>query len=205
MNINQQSEIESLFAFIKEKTNKPQSKKLTDEDLNKVRAFIVQSQRPLQAVRLLQKEREEREIDNRFTQQKDDIIQKARELDEEKNEFLEKQRRMISQIKEDYQAFVRNNEKRKRQEDDLKTAQETNKKILDEIATENEEIRKAKANYQARKTQLENLEKYHEFLINVCRNKEISSDEQSGENEIKNLRDRFVNLKTESKKLKKRK
>lgn len=67
MNINQQSEIETLFAFIKEKTTKPQSKKLTDEDLNKVRAFIVQSQRPLQAVRLLQKEREEREIDNRFT------------------------------------------------------------------------------------------------------------------------------------------
>jgi hypothetical protein len=96
MNINQQSEIETLFAFIREKTNKPQSKKLTDEDLNKVRAFIVQSQRPLQAVRLLQKEREEREIDNRFTQQKDDIIQKAKELDEEKNEFLEKQRKMVA-------------------------------------------------------------------------------------------------------------
>jgi len=89
MNINHQAEIEALFKFIDEK-QKPASKKLTDEDLNKVRAFIVKSQRPLQAVRLLQKEREEREIDNRFTQQKDDIIQKAKELDEEKNEFLKK-------------------------------------------------------------------------------------------------------------------
>lgn len=49
------------------------------------------------------------------------------------------------------------------------------------------------------------LEKYHDFLLNVCRNKEIASDEQTGENEIKMLRDRFVNLKTESKKLKQRK
>jgi chromosome segregation ATPase len=47
MNINQQSEIENLFAFIKDKTTKPQAKKLSDDDLNKVRAFIVQSQRPL--------------------------------------------------------------------------------------------------------------------------------------------------------------
>ena len=47
-------------------------------------------------MRLPQKEREEREIDNRFTQQKDDIIQKAKELDEEKNEFLEKQRKMVA-------------------------------------------------------------------------------------------------------------
>ena len=32
----------------------------------------------MQAVRLLQKEREEREIDERFTQQKEDIISKAK-------------------------------------------------------------------------------------------------------------------------------
>lgn len=38
-------------------------------------------QRPLQAVRLLQKEREERDTDENFTTQKEDIIAKARELD----------------------------------------------------------------------------------------------------------------------------
>lgn len=39
---------------------------VTDDDLNRVRACVVQSQRPLQAVRLLQKEREERETDENF-------------------------------------------------------------------------------------------------------------------------------------------
>jgi hypothetical protein len=46
-----------------------------------VRAYVVQSQRPLQAVRLLQKEREERETDDNFTRQKEEIIARAREVD----------------------------------------------------------------------------------------------------------------------------
>jgi hypothetical protein len=58
--------------------------------MNKVRAFVVQSQRPLQAVRLLQKEREEREVDEKFTTQKEDIINKAKTLDEEAKNFVEK-------------------------------------------------------------------------------------------------------------------
>jgi hypothetical protein len=58
--------------------------------MNKVRAFVVQSQRPLQAVRLLQKEREEREVDEKFTTQKEDIILKAKTLDEEAKNFVEK-------------------------------------------------------------------------------------------------------------------
>ena len=59
---------------------------------------MVQSQRPLQAVRLLQKEREEREIDDRFTQQKEEIIAKAKDLDEAKKEFMIKQQRMTESI-----------------------------------------------------------------------------------------------------------
>jgi len=42
-------------------------------------------------VRLLQKEREEREVDEKFTTQKEDIIQKAKTLDEEAKNFVEKQ------------------------------------------------------------------------------------------------------------------
>ena len=61
MNINQQTEIEDLFRRINKNIGKNQKAKIGDDDLNKVRAFVVQSQRPLQAVRLLQKEREERE------------------------------------------------------------------------------------------------------------------------------------------------
>ena len=53
MNINQQSEIEDLFKRINKNISKNQRSKINDEDLNRVRAFVVQSQRPLQAVRLL--------------------------------------------------------------------------------------------------------------------------------------------------------
>ena len=88
MNINQQSEIEELFRRINKNISKNQKSKINDEDLNRVRAFVVQSQRPLQAVRLLQKEREEREIDDRFTKQKEEIIAKAKDLDEAKKEFM---------------------------------------------------------------------------------------------------------------------
>ena len=43
-------------------------------------------------LRLLQKEREEREIDERFNHQKEEIIAKAKQLDEEKKQFLQQQR-----------------------------------------------------------------------------------------------------------------
>ncbi len=67
MNINQQSEIEELFKRISKTQAKNNKTKVSDDDINKVRAYVVQSQRPLQAVRLLQKEREEREVDEKFT------------------------------------------------------------------------------------------------------------------------------------------
>lgn len=88
MNINSQSEIEELFKRVNKNLQRNPKSKITDEDLNKVRAYVVQSQRPLQAVRLLQREREEREIDERFTKQKEEIIQKAKQLDEEKKQFM---------------------------------------------------------------------------------------------------------------------
>ncbi len=45
----------------------------------------------MQAVRLLQKEREERETDEKFSTQKEDIIQQAQELERRKNEFKKEQ------------------------------------------------------------------------------------------------------------------
>ena len=74
MNVNQQNEIEELFKRINKNYQKNPRSKVDDMDLEKVRAFVVQSQRPLQAVRLLQKEREEREIDSEFTKWKETII-----------------------------------------------------------------------------------------------------------------------------------
>ena len=43
MNINQQSEIEELFRRINKNISKNQKSKISDEDLNRVRAFVVQS------------------------------------------------------------------------------------------------------------------------------------------------------------------
>ena len=103
MNINQQSEIEELFRRINKNLSKNPRSTISDEDLTRVRAFVVQSQRPLQAVRLLQKEREEREIDERFNHQKEEIIAKAKQLDEEKKQFLQQQREVKAQIEAERQ------------------------------------------------------------------------------------------------------
>lgn len=97
----------------------PQSK-ISDEDLTRVRAFVVQSQRPLQAVRLLQKEREEREIDERFTSQKDDIISRAKQLDEEKKHFFEEQRKVLAKLASDKQKLVEGQNKRKKEDEKLR-------------------------------------------------------------------------------------
>ena len=58
--------MEDLFKRINKNIRKNHKCNMEDSDMNKVRAFVVQSQRPMQAVRLLQKEREERDIDDRF-------------------------------------------------------------------------------------------------------------------------------------------
>jgi hypothetical protein len=39
---------------------------VTESDLDKLRAYVISSQRPLQAVRLLEKEKDEREADYNF-------------------------------------------------------------------------------------------------------------------------------------------
>lgn len=125
MNINQQSEIDELFNRINKNISKNPQSKISDEDLTRVRAFVVHSQRPLQAVRLLKKEREEREIDERFTQQKEDIISKAKQLDEEKKHFLERQRQVLASIASDKQQILKNQQKRKKEDERLKQLNQT--------------------------------------------------------------------------------
>ena len=65
-----------------------------------MRAFIVEKQRPLQAVRLLQKEREERDTDENFTNQKEEIIELARKLDIERDKYREEQQALIQECTE---------------------------------------------------------------------------------------------------------
>jgi hypothetical protein len=47
MNINQQAEIEDLFRRINKTISKNSKVKVGDEDLNKVRAYVVQSNIPI--------------------------------------------------------------------------------------------------------------------------------------------------------------
>jgi len=48
---------------------------------------------------LLQREREERETDEKFNSQKEQIIQDAQKLEVEKNKFKDEQQKMISKVK----------------------------------------------------------------------------------------------------------
>ena len=66
MNIGQQVGIEKLFSKINKSLQKNTSETISDADLNKLRAYVIRSQRPLEAVRLLEKEKEEREADFNF-------------------------------------------------------------------------------------------------------------------------------------------
>jgi hypothetical protein len=114
--------------------------KVSDEDLNKVRAFVVQSQRPLQAVRLLQKEREERLVDEKFTTQKDEIIAKAKELDSEAHEFKSKQAEMVEQVNNDLEAALKSQLHRKKKDEELERENAKVAKHLEEIAKLEESI-----------------------------------------------------------------
>ena len=97
--------------------------------MNKVRAYVVQSQRPLQAVRLLQKEREEREIDDKFTAQKEDIIQKAKELDIAAKDFVDTQKKMTDTVQSDIAVMVKNQLKRKKEDEKLAAAKDHVKEL----------------------------------------------------------------------------
>lgn len=91
MNIGQQVGIEKLIY----KINKNPKDTISDQDLNKLRAYVIKSQRPLQAVKLLEKEKEEREADYNFIKQKEEIIEKAQTLEQEKSKFKKDQMEMI--------------------------------------------------------------------------------------------------------------
>ena len=71
----------------------------------------------------------------------------------------------------------------------------------------NQEIAEAELKYKQSLDKQANLEKYRDFLISVCKHKEHGGEEKdnSAENDIEQLRKRFVNLKKESLNLKKRK
>ena len=76
-------------------------------------------QRPLQAVRLLQKEREERDTDENFTTQKEDIIARAKDLDAQRDKYKEEQKKMIDEVSEQTAKLQIYSLKRKTEEEKL--------------------------------------------------------------------------------------
>ena len=87
-----------LFSKINKSLQKNPNSTISEGDLNKLRAYVIRSQRPLQAVKLLEKEKEAREADYKFNKQKEEIIgitigssgammSKAQRLEKEKAEF----------------------------------------------------------------------------------------------------------------------
>ena len=129
MNMNQQTEIEDLFRRINKSMAKDSNAKITDEDLNKVRAFVIQSKRPLQSVRLLQKEREERMIDQQFTLQKEKIISQAKELDREAKSFKDLQNRTVAEVQSDIEIAKKNQLHRKKKGDELDREEKKNQEL----------------------------------------------------------------------------
>lgn len=174
MNINQQSEIEELFKRISKTQAKNNKTKVSDDDINKVRAFVVQSQRPLQAVRLLQKEREEREVDDKFTTQKEEIIQKAKQLDQEAKHFYQKKQQMSAIVESDVVVMVKNQLKRKSEDKKLADAKLLVQKYEREIKELKDSIATKQGELETRQRQLNSHKKFSLFLSQVVADKQLS-------------------------------
>lgn len=154
-------------------------------------------------------------MDDKFTTQKEEIIQKAKQLDEEAKSFIKKQEEMTAVVQSDIAVMVKNQLKRKKE--DEKLAQ--NKKLVEKYQTEikdlEESIDHKTGELETRRRQLESHSKFSDFLSRVVADKQLSeiiAASKTGETgktdqdqEINWLRDRFINLKKENKKLKERK
>ena len=73
----------------------------------------------MQAVRLLKKERKEREINEEFLQQKDKIIEKAKQLEKLRADTKEDQEKMFAEVTAKVQDLTANGQKRQQEENKL--------------------------------------------------------------------------------------
>lgn len=77
----------------------------------------------MQAVRLLQREREERETDEKFNSQKEQIIADAQKLELEKNKFKEEQQKMINKVKKEIDTITKQYNMKQQEEAKLENEQ----------------------------------------------------------------------------------
>lgn len=197
MNIGQQVGIEKLFSKINKTLQKNPNETISDADLNKLRAYVIKSQRPLQAVKLLEKEKEEREADYNFIKQKEEIIEKAINLDREKDEFKKNQMQMINKVKASMSTIIQNANKRKLEEQKKLKEENEIKQKTEKIKDLNDEIGELQSELEEKKSELEKYKIYTDFLEDV-----INDDKDNKEFEdIDSLKNRFTNLRNENKKL----
>ncbi|CDW75696.1 gtp-binding protein [Stylonychia lemnae] len=156
--------------------------------------------RPLQAVRLLQKEREERETDDKFSTQKEDIIQQAQELERRKNEFKKEQQNMINYVRDQISVITQNANKRKNEEAKLEQEKAAIEQKKAQIVELEKKLEVKKTKLGEKREELERHRKFNKFLEDVVN--------ESGDNkefqDIDDLQNRFKNLKSENQKLMKR-
>lgn len=77
------------------------------------------TQRPSIAIRLLQKEREEKEVDEEFRHSKKVIIERAVALDRNQDEFVQENNHMIERVKLLEREIKHIAEKKKREEAEI--------------------------------------------------------------------------------------
>ena len=159
-------------------------------------------QRPLQAVRLLQKEREERDTDENFTTQKEDIIAKARELDKQRTEYKEQKQAMIDEVSEQTSQLQLYSLKRKMEEEKLQKEQKEIGQKRDEIDRLQTNLQKTEQELKDKQEDLDRHKIFSTFLQSVVNDK---SGDNEGFSEIIDLQNRFISLKDENKQLMKRK
>ena len=208
MNTNQQAEIEELFRRINKSIQKNSKQKISEDDLNKVRAYVVQSkyhfplfdqflgQRPLQAVRLLQKEREERDTDENFTTQKEDIIARARDLDAQRTKYKEEKQLMIDEVSEQTSQLQLYSLKRKMEEEKLQKEKKEIGNKRDDIDKLQQTLQRTEVELKDKEEDLKRHEIFSTFLQSVVNDK---SGDNEGFSEIIDLQNRFISLKDENK------
>jgi hypothetical protein len=194
MNIGQQVGIEKLFSKINKTLQKNPNETISEADLNKLRAYVIKSQRPLQAVKLLEKEKEEREADYNFVKQKEEIIEKAQQLEQEKSKFKKDQMEMIRQVKDSMGTIIQNANKRKLEENKKQREEQEIKSKEAKIKELTEELHRKKQEHEAKKRQLEKFKIYSDFLEEV-----VNADGDNKEFEdIETLKNRFYILRKEN-------
>ncbi len=110
---------------------------------------------------------------------------------------------MTDTVQSDIAVMVKNQLKRKKEDEKLAQAKNTAQNLQENIRLLKEQNEQKQLELMERKQQLESHKKFSEFLSKVVHDPEMK--DSGSEGKVEWLRDRFINLKNENKKLKDKK